>query len=51
MSTLKKQPAFYEVGKEADKIDVRVSYHIIKLFSDGLYSSPNKAVEELVSNA
>jgi hypothetical protein len=51
MSTVKKQTAFYEVGKEADKIDVRVSYHIIKLFSDGLYSSPNKAVEELVSNS
>ena len=42
---------FHEVGKETGKIDVRVSYRIIKLFSDGLYSSPNKAVEELVSNA
>lgn len=42
---------FYEVGKEKAQIDVRVSYRIIQLFSDGLYSSPNKAVEELVSNA
>ena len=42
---------FHEIGKETGKIDVRVSYYIIKHFSDGLYSSPNKALEELVSNA
>lgn len=42
---------FYEIGNETSKIDVKVSYYIIKLFSDGLYSSPNKALEELVSNA
>ena len=51
MSTGKDQSIFYDIGKEAGKIDVRVSYRIIQLFSDGLYSSPNKAVEELVSNA
>ena len=42
---------FHEVGKEAGKIDVRISYKIIQLFSEGLYSSPNKAIEELVSNS
>ena len=42
---------FHEIGNKAGEIDVRVSYYIIKHFSDGLYSSPNKAVEELVSNA
>lgn len=42
---------FHKIGRETGKIDVRVSYRIIQLFSDGLYSSPNKAVEELVSNA
>lgn len=38
-------------GKETAKIPVRISYRIIQLFSEGLYASPNKAVEELVSNA
>ena len=42
---------FHEIGEETGEIDVRISYRIIQLFSDGLYSSPNKAVEELVSNA
>ena len=49
--TRARAPRFHEIGKKAGKIDVRVSYRIIQLFSDGLYSSPNKAVEELVSNA
>src|SRR5437016_1847918 len=44
-------PEFYKLGKESGKIDVRISYRIIQLFSEGLYSSPNKAVEELVSNS
>ncbi|HLK13603.1 MAG TPA: ATP-binding protein [Fimbriimonadaceae bacterium] len=38
-------------GKELEKFPVRISYRIIQLFSEGLYSSPNKAVEELVTNA
>jgi hypothetical protein len=42
---------FHEIGKETGQIDVRISYRIIQLFSEGLYSSPNKAVEELVSNS
>jgi len=39
------------VGKRIDHIDVRISHRIIQLFSEGLYSSPNKAIEELVSNS
>lgn len=39
------------VGKLIDKIPVEISYKIIDLFSAGLYSSPNKAFEELVSNS
>ena len=31
-------------------IPVHISYEIIRLFSEGLYQSPHKAVEELVSN-
>jgi hypothetical protein len=40
-----------DLGKQTSTIQVRISYRIIELFSEGLYSSPNKAVEELVSNA
>lgn len=32
-------------------IPVNISYEIIALFSEGLYQSPQKAVEELVSNS
>ena len=39
------------VGKRVDSIDVRLSYKIVELFSEGLYSSPSKAVEELVVNS
>jgi hypothetical protein len=42
---------FNSIGSEVDKIDVRISHRVIQLFSEGLYSSPNKAVEELVSNS
>ena len=42
---------FKKLGKQTDKIDVVISYQIIHLFSEGLYSSPNKAVEELVANS
>src|ERR1043165_5405030 len=46
-----KDPAFVTVGKETEKIDVRLSYRIVSLFSEGLYASPNKAIEELVANS
>ena len=38
-------------GEIVDKIDVQLSYQIIKHFSAGLYTSPNKAIEELVANS
>lgn len=38
-------------GIKVDDIPVKISYRIIELFSAGLYSSPNKAFEELVSNS
>ena len=41
-------PGFKEAGTETSHIPVRISYRIIELFSDGLYASPNKAIEELV---
>src|SRR5580704_10549402 len=41
----------YTAGKQISDIDVKISYRIIQLFSEGLYSSPNKAIEELVSNS
>lgn len=48
---MKKNPAFATSGTEAEKIDVRLSYGIVRLFSEGLYASPNKAIEELVANS
>lgn len=44
-------PHYSTAGKEKDKIDVRLSYRIVRLFSEGLYASPNKAIEELVANS
>ena len=37
-------------GKEVETIPVSINYDIIRLFSEGLYRSPHKAIEELVSN-
>lgn len=48
---MSKKPALEAVGSEAEKIDVRLSYRIVRLFSEGLYASPNKAIEELVANS
>jgi HSP90 family molecular chaperone len=42
---------FASRGKKIDTIDVRISHRIIQLFSEGLYSSSHKAIEELVSNS
>lgn len=39
------------IGSKIDDIPVTISYKIIELFSAGLYSSPNKAFEELVTNS
>ena len=43
--------ALASLGTRVDTIPVQLSYQIIKHFSAGLYSSPNKAIEELVSNS
>ena len=40
-----------QIGRKTGDIDVSISYKIVELFSAGLYSSPNKAVEELVANS
>ena len=40
-----------KVGTPKSVIDVTISYRIIELFSEGLYKSPHKAIEELVTNA
>ena len=37
-------------GQEIEEIPVHINYDIIRLFSEGLYRSPHKAVEELVTN-
>ncbi|MCH8164756.1 MAG: ATP-binding protein, partial [Planctomycetes bacterium] len=51
ISTPHNSEPFTTAGNETDQIDVKISLRIIQLFSEGLYSSPNKAVEELVSNS
>ena len=38
-------------GGEIESIPVHINFDIIRLFSEGLYRSPHKAIEELVSNA
>lgn len=38
-------------GVTGQRIPVHISYEIIRLFSEGLYQSPQKAIEELVSNS
>lgn len=40
-------PVLEEPGEE---LPVQISFEIIRLFSEGLYQSPHKAIEELVSN-
>ena len=45
------EPTFAAIGDATDNIEVRLSYRIVELFSEGLYTSPNKAVEELVANS
>ena len=39
------------IGAEIAQIPVSINYDIISLFSEGLYKSPHKAIEELVSNS
>jgi len=41
---------YFEMGKPVRDIDINVDHAIVKHFSEHLYSSPNKAIEELVSN-
>src|SRR5712672_3186746 len=48
---MSQNPAFATAGTEAEKIEVRLSYRIVQLFSEGLYTSSSKAVEELVANS
>ena len=39
------------IGAVVAQIPVSINYDIIRLFSEGLYKSPHKAIEELVSNS
>ena len=42
---------FEHLGQAIEQIPVHISYEIIHLFSEGLYKSPHKAIEELVTNS
>jgi len=50
-TNLQADPEFARLGRKTSNIDVKISYKIIQLFSEGLYRSPTKAIEELVANA
>ena len=40
-----------QIGTPVDMVSIEIDYAIIQHFSDHLYSSPNKAIEELVANS
>ena len=42
--------AYFEIGEPVQAVEINVDHAIVKHFSEHLYSSPNKAIEELVSN-
>lgn len=42
---------YYTLGKTLRGVQIKVDHAIVKHFSEHLYSSPNKAIEELVSNS
>jgi hypothetical protein len=44
-------PAIAAAGRPVDEIHVQIGPQFLELFSEHLYSSPNKAFEELVSNS
>lgn len=48
---LESKPIFTTIGRSSTQIPVSISYKILELFSGGLYSSPTKAIEELVANS
>ena len=39
-----------DLGEQVDEVVLQVDYQIIEHFSENLYDSPNKAIEELVAN-
>jgi hypothetical protein len=39
------------IGEHVDSVEVRIGPQFLNLFSEHLYSSPNKAFEELISNS
>ena len=41
------QQRYFEIGLPVREIDINVDHAIVKHFSEHLYSSPNKAIEEL----
>ena len=41
----------FNLGEEVDNVSLDIDYQIIQHFSQHLYGSPNKAIEELVANS
>ena len=51
MTMITQTSLFENLGQKVEEIPVHISYEIIHLFSEGLYKSPHKAIEELVTNS
>ncbi|MDQ2747348.1 MAG: ATP-binding protein, partial [Acidobacteriota bacterium] len=41
----------FDIGEKVDSVSLDIDYQIIQHFSQHLYGSPNKAIEELVANS
>lgn len=41
----------FDIGVEVDNVSLDIDYQIIQHFSQHLYGSPNKAIEELIANS
>lgn len=44
-------PKMKNIGVQDGKVNVSIGARFLELFSEHLYSSPNKAFEELVANS
>lgn len=51
MATARLSDAIAAIGAPLKEVSVHISYEIVKLFSEQLYASPVKAIEELVVNS
>jgi hypothetical protein len=49
--TSEQEKKLFDIGESVDEVSLTINYQIVQHFSQHLYGSPNKAVEELVANS